>query len=92
MTGLTADFNSVLPFLSPVFEKIAYNQLCEHFNKNGLLYPKQSCFKTLHSTVTCLLNFTNDCCIKMDKGRYTALIFIDLKKAFDTVNHAIVLE
>ena len=82
---------SVLPFLSRLFEKLVYNQLYDHLDTNNLIYAKQSGFRTLHSTVSCLLNFTNDCYINMDKGKLTGLIFIDLKKAFDTVDHEILL-
>ena len=35
---------------------------------------------------------TNDWCMNMDKGKYTVLIFIELKKALDTVNHEILLK
>ena len=82
---------SVLPFLSRLFEKLVYNQLYDHLDTNNLIYAKQSGFRSLHSTVSCLLNFTNDSYINMDKGKLTGLIFIDLKKAFDTVDHEILL-
>ena len=78
---------SVLPFLSRVFEKLIYNQLYDYLDKNRLLFSKQSGFRSLHSVVTCLLNCTNDWYINMEKGQYTAMVFIDLKKAFDTVDH-----
>ena len=83
---------SVLPFLSRIFEKLIYNQLYDYLDKNRLLFSKQSGFRSLHSVVTCLLNCTNDWYINMDKGQYTAMVFIDLKKAFDTVDHEIVLK
>ena len=83
---------SVLPFLSRVFAKLIYNQLYDYLDKNRLLFSKQSGFRSLHSVVTCLLNCTNDWYINMDKGQYTAMVFIDLKKAFDTVDHEILLK
>ena len=83
---------SVLPFVSRVFEKLIYNQLYDYLDRNKLLFSKQSAFRSLHSVVTCLLKCTNDWYLDMDKGQYTAMIFVDLKKAFDTVNHEILLK
>ena len=83
---------SVLPFVSRVFEKLIYNQLYDYLDRNKLLFSKQSGFRSLHSVVTCLLKCTNDWYLDMDKGQYTAMIFVDLKKAFDTVNHEILLK
>ena len=79
------------PFVSRVFEKLIYNQLYDYLDRNKLLFSKQSGFRSLHSVVTCLLKCTNDWYLDMDKGQYTAMIFVDLKKAFDTVNHEILL-
>ena len=83
---------SVLPFVSRVFEKLIYNQLYDYLDRNKILFSKQSGFKSLHSVVTCLLKCTNDWYLDMDKGQYTAMIFVDLKQAFDTVNHEILLK
>ena len=48
--------------------------------------------RSLHSVVTCLLKGTSDWFFDIDRGKYTAMIFIDLKKAFDTVDHQILLD
>ncbi len=82
---------SVLPFLARVFEKLVYNQVYEYLDKNKLLFSHQSGFRSLHSTVTCLLKSTDDWYVNMDQGKYTGMVFIDLKKAFDTVDHEILL-
>ena len=63
-----------------------------YLDANELLYEHQSGFRLLHSITTALLVSTNDWYLNMDKGKYTGLIFADLKKAFDTVHHAIVLK
>ena len=83
---------SVLPFLSRLFEKVVFNQLYEYLDKNKLIHYKQSGFRSLHSAITCRLKSTDDWYANMDKGRFTATVFIDLKKAFDTVDHDILLQ
>ena len=81
----------MLPVLSRVSEKLIYNQLYDYLNENIDLFSNQSSFRALHSVVTCFLISTDDWYFNMDKGRFTANIFIDIKKAFDTVDHDILL-
>ena len=68
--------------MAKVFERIVYNQFYEH---------NQSRFCSLHSTVTTLLEATDNWAFNIDKGNVNAVIFLDLKKAFGTVDHAILL-
>ena len=75
-----------------LFEKLTYDQLYQYLNKHKYLVSHQSGFHSLHSVVTCLLKGTSGWYIDIDNGRYTAMIFIDLKKAFDTVDHQILLD
>ena len=58
---------------------------------NRLLYSQQSSFRLLHSVLTILLKCTNDWYLNIENGTYTSVTFIDLKKAFDTVNHEILI-
>lgn len=83
---------SVLPVISRLFEKLIFDQLYQYMNENGFLSPDQSGFRALHSTITCLLKCTDDWYNGMDKGILTGMIFIDLKKAFDTVDHEILCQ
>ena len=83
---------SVLPVVSRLFEKLIYDQLYQYLNKHKYLVSHQSGSRPLHSVVTCLLKGTSGWYIDIDNGRYTAMIFIDLKKAFDTVDHQILLD
>ena len=64
-----------------------HNNLQLIIDKSKLIYYKQSGFRSLHPPVSCLLKSTNDLYVNLDKGRFTATVFIDLKKAFDTVDH-----
>ena len=83
---------SVLPLISRLFEKLVYSQIYNYLNENNFLYKHQSGFRNLHSVVTCLLKNTNNWYINVGDRKYTGLIFLDLKKAFDTVNHMILLK
>ena len=82
----------VLPVVSKLFEKLIYDQLYQYLDTHKYLASHQSGIRSLHSVVTCLLKGTSDWFFDIDKGKYTAMIFIDLKKAFDTVDHQILLD
>ena len=81
--------NSVLSVVARLFEKLVHDQLLKHLDK--YLYSNQSGFRPRHSTETSLLNATNQLFLNIDRGQYNVAVFIDLRKAFDTVNHNILL-
>ena len=83
---------SVLPVISRLFEKLIFDQLYQYLNEKDLISHNQSGFRRLHSTLTCLLKNTDDWYSGMDLGQLVGLVFIDLKKAFDTVDHTILCE
>ena len=60
-------------------------------NDNKLTYSKQSGSRSMNSILSCLLKCTNDWYLDIDRGNFKQVTFIDLKKAFDTVNHEIIL-
>ena len=82
---------SVIPVVAKVFERIIYDQLYVHLTKYNLLSKYQSGFRSLHSTVTALLEATDSWALNIDRGLINAVVFLDLKKAFDTVDHEILL-
>ena len=82
---------SITPIVAKVFERIIYDQVYTYLMDNSLLSNCQSGFRTLHSTVTALLEATNNWSYNIDQGNVNAVVFLDLKKAFDTVDHAILL-
>ena len=72
----------------PVFAKIQeYNFLQKH----KFLSINQSGFRPLHSTSTSLIDITNTILQNIDKGKFTGLVFLDLTKAFDTLDHELLL-
>ena len=94
--GSKSDLNnyrpiSVIPNVAKIFEKIIYDQLYQYLNENGLLNSGQSGFRSPHSTLTAFQ--TNDnWSVNIDRGLLNGVIFIDLKKAFDTIDHEIILK
>ena len=74
-----------------VFKRIVYNQFYEYLTENNPISCNQSGFRSLHSTATPLLEATENWAFNIDKGNVNAVIFLDLKKAFDTVDHSILL-
>ena len=81
---------SILPIISKVFERILY-QFYEYLTSNNLLSKQQFGFRRFHSTMSTLLDCTNEWYINMDRGLYNLVVFLDLKKAFDTVDHVLLL-
>ena len=82
---------SVIPVVAKVFERIIYDQLYNYFHENNLISRHQSGFRLLHSCVTALLEATDDWPYNIDQASVNAVVFLDLKQAFDTVDHDILL-
>ena len=83
---------SVLPAISRLFENLIYNQLYNYLNQHGFLSSSQSGFRACYSWPTTLLESTDDWYRGMDLGKYIGAVFDDLKKAFETVDHKILLQ
>ena len=79
----------MLPVVSRLLEKLVFNQLYQYRNDKCFINSNQSGFRELHSTVTCLLKNTNDWYSGMDTGNLAGMVFVYLKKAFDTIDHQI---
>ena len=82
---------SVLPAISKIMERIMYHQLYNYLTKFELLSDSQFGFRKSHSTATALLDCTNDWYMNLDRKMFNLVVLIDLKKAFDTVDHQILL-
>ena len=72
-------------------ERAVYLQLSTYLEQNKLLSSCQFGFRLGKSTTTALINFTDHILSNMDGGKVTGVIFLDLKKAFDTVNHEVLI-
>ena len=82
---------SLLSSVSKVFERVAFNQLYDYFSSNGLLYKSQYGFRKLHSIELTAREFTDRISQEMDAKKIPFSIFLDLSKAFDTLDHNVLL-
>ena len=82
---------SVLPCFSKILERIVHERCYSFLNTNNTLYNRQYGFRQKHSTYMAVLDFIKDINLAIDGNMYTAGIFMDLSKAFDTIDHDILL-
>ena len=82
---------SILSIINKIFEKILHKRLYNYLNKFNILYKYQFGFRKGHSTTQALIELTDNIKRGLDNKQYTCGIFIDLCKAFDTVDHNILL-
>ena len=83
---------SVLPTVARVFEKLIFDQLFQYFSENELLGNEQYGFRSLYSTALALGKITNSWLLNIDDGKMNSAVFLDIRKAFDTVDHKILLD
>ena len=82
---------SLLSTIAKVMEKIIFTQLSSYFNEHKLIFDNQYGFRPKHSTEYAALELVDRIITQMDKKETPINIFLDLSKAFDTIDHTILL-
>ena len=83
---------SILPTLSKIIEKHAHDSLLKFLEEYKLLHSTQSGFRPNHSCETALVKMIDNWLQALDKGDLVGVIFVDFRKAFDLVDHEILME
>ena len=82
---------SILTIFSKLLEKIFYNRLIQFVNSNSVLKSNQFGFQTGKSMSSAIAHVTSVLINKTNNNKHTAFVLLDLKKAFDLVNHELLL-
>ena len=83
---------SILSTINKIFEKILHTRLTKYIDDFNILYKYQFGFRKNHSTELALIEIVDQIRMSLNNGNMTCGIFIDLSKAFDTVNHEILTD
>ena len=82
---------SILSVLSKIFERAATDQIVQYMEKLNLLFENQHAYRKHHSTSTSLTQLSEYIHKEMEKGNLVGIASLDLSKAFDTIDHNILL-
>ena len=82
---------SILPAISKILERLVFNQLYKFLNDNSLLSKHQLGFRPKNSTLTALIQMCDEWYQNMDNRKLNGVVFLDIPKAFDLVDHQILL-
>ena len=83
---------SLLPIISKIIEKVVHEQTQTFLQRSNLIFRYQSGFRKNFSTDWCLSYLNNKILNGFDSGLFTGMILIDLQKAFDTIDHDILIK
>ena len=82
---------SVLPVLSTIIERHYNDSLYDFLNENNLIYSRQSEFQRKYGTETSLIKIIDKLLFNLDKDRVSGMALVDYRKAFDIVDHELLL-
>ena len=78
-------------YVEKIYEKLIYSHLVSFLNAHNQIYSRQFGFRKSHSTVHTLINIVESIRESPDNGEFACGVFVGLQKAFDTVDHEILL-
>ena len=82
---------SLLPMISKLLEKIMYKRIYDFLTKHDILYKSQYGLRKKHSCEHAVTELVSEICKGLENNKHTISIFIDLSKAFDTIDHRLLL-
>ena len=83
---------SVLPCFSKILEKLMFKRLMSFIDKHKILHQDQFGFRKSHFTEMAIISLTQKITEAIENKKFTIGIFFNLSKAFDTVDHSILLD